>query len=185
MKPHPLVSLATALLTALAPFASAENKQTDTHSLIRLLLDQDLGIRKFPFADVVYASSGHRVIAVDTGNVAHQAIRKAIDQAAAEAIVELSSPRSPIRKLRRINEASRYFEDLLMKKINTSPKLSCSIPKNTQGKEQRSGYPDLLITHTAPNGQTTPRLPRSQTLRKKNPELHLFAPSTSNHANEP
>ena len=47
----------------------------------------------------------------------------------------------------RINEASRFFEDRLLELINAHPDFSCTIPKTTEGKEQRSGYPDLRIQH--------------------------------------
>lgn len=130
-------------------------KKSSTHDLIRHLLDQDLGTRKFSFPDVVMASSGKKVIPSDPDNSVHQLILESISKGANEAIAALSASDSPVRKLRRINEASRFFEDRLRQSINKHPSLVCSVPKNTQGKEQRSGYPDLLITHTATDGTTT------------------------------
>ena len=129
--------------------------QTSTKDLIKLLLAQDLGTRKFPFTDVVHAATGKTVLQLQPQNENHQAILKAIRQAAKETLAELNLPRSPIRKLRRINEASRFFENLILSKINSLPHLECSIPKNTKGNEQRTGYPDMLITHTAPDGSKT------------------------------
>lgn len=131
------------------------SKKSSTHDLIRHLLDQDLGIRKFSFPDVVMASSGKKVIPSDSTNPIHQLILGSISKAATEAVTVLSASDSPVRNLRRINEASRFFEDRLRESINKHPSLVCSVPKNTQGKEQRSGYPDLLITHTATDGTTT------------------------------
>ncbi len=146
------VAATSAITTTAAPQPS---EKTDTHALIRYLLDQDLGRRTFSFSDVVSATSGKKIIAVDPENSAHQQITQAIDQAARESLNELNVPDSPIRKLRRINEASRYFEDILLKKINASDNLTCTIPTNTQGNQQRSGYPDLHITHTAADGTQT------------------------------
>ncbi len=130
-------------------------KTSSTHDLVRHLLDQDLGTRKFSFPDVVYAASGKKVIPIDPANPAHQLILKVVVQAARESTAALSAADSPVRNLRRINEASRYFEDILHRKINAHPALTCTIPKNTQGKAQRSGYPDLLITHTSADGTVT------------------------------
>lgn len=147
------------LITAKAdePGASGghPDNKSSTHNLIRHLLDQDLGTRKFPFPDVVLASSGKKVIPVDPNNPAHDLILATISKAADKAISTLNAPDSPVRKLRRINEASRFFEDSLRASIMAHPALTCSVPKNTQGNEQRSGYPDLIITHTDANGTLT------------------------------
>lgn len=153
-----------ALFFSIAPLTTAEppntavpqpSEKVSTLKLIRYLLDQDLGTRTFSFSDVVDATSGKKVIAVHPENPVHQQIIHAIDQAARASISELNAYDSPIRKLRRINEASRYFEDLLLKKINTAENLTCTIPTNHQGKRQRSGYPDLHIIHTAADGTQT------------------------------
>ncbi|MBT8043958.1 MAG: hypothetical protein KJO79_03325, partial [Verrucomicrobiae bacterium] len=115
----------------------------------------DLGIRKFPFPEVVMASSGKKVIAVNLHDPAQKAILEKISMAANQAIADLNQPISPVRDLRRINEASRFFENHLRKTIHAHPEFTCTIPKNTQGNEQSSGYPDLLITHTAADGSRT------------------------------
>lgn len=132
--------------------AANEAKKTSTRDLIQLLLAQDLGTRKFAFSDVVYAATGQKVLQLDTQNPVHQLILQSVRQAARETYIELSQPDSPVRKLRRINEASRHFELRILEKLNLHPDLKCSIPINNKGNEQRSGYPDMLITHTAADG---------------------------------
>ena len=147
--------LLTAALTCRADNHETGTGKTPTHKLIKHLLSQDLGTRKFPFPDVVLASSGKKVIPFDKNKPAHAAFLNAVSKAAQDAVTRLNQTDSPVRKLRRINEASRFFEDHLRKFLNDHPSLSCTIPRNTQGKEQRSGYPDLLITHTATDGTKT------------------------------
>lgn len=137
------------------PEDSSPSQKSNTQQLVQHLLNQDLGIRKFPFSEVVYAASNKRVIPTDHKNPAHTQILQAIEQAANAALNELNQADSPIRKLRRINEASRYFEDALLKHMQTSANLTCAIPQNSQGHQQRAGYPDLHITHTSPNGTQT------------------------------
>lgn len=136
------------------PEHSNKNK-SGTHELIKHLLAQDLGTRTFPFPDVVHAATGKKVIAYHANNSAHQEMHEAIRQAANAAMLAMNAEASPVRKLRRINEASRFFEDHLRKSIQAHPAFTCSIPKNPLGREQRAGYPDLLVTHRAKDGTLT------------------------------
>jgi hypothetical protein len=116
--------------------------------LVHFLLNENLAERRFDFATITEACSGKRVIPLDD-NPAHQRIVSAIEHALAETIAALNEPDSPVKKLRRINEASRFFEDGILARINRMPGLSCEIPMNRAGNHQRSGYPDLKITDTA------------------------------------
>jgi hypothetical protein len=137
------------IFLALVFVASLGSAQADDAALIRLLLAEKLDRRTFAFADVVKAASGKSVIALDAQNPAHQRITAAIDLALKESIEELSRPASPVRSQRRINEASRFFEDLLLEKINRIEGLRCEFPPTKDGAIQRSGYPDLKITDVA------------------------------------
>ncbi len=151
---HPHKNLLTLSLIALLTSAlsaqetSPKPPQISTQELITHLLAQNLGTRSFPFSEVVSAATGKQVIPFQKENPAHQATITAIRLAAVSATNELSSPGSPVRELRRINEASRIFENHFLKQLNLQPNITCSIPRNAQGNQQRSGYPDLLIIHT-------------------------------------
>ena len=116
-------------------------------ALVRLLLAEDLGNRTFSFATVVDATSGKRVIPLDSSE--HRRIVEAIEAAAAATLADLSRADSPVRSLRRINEASRHFEDALLTRLNTTPGLRCDLPPTRTGTSQRTGYPDLRITDLA------------------------------------
>ena len=123
--------------------------RADDAALIKQLLEEKLDHRTFAFADVVKASTGKSIIPLDEKNAAHLRITSAIRTALTGALATLSQTDSPVRKLRRINEASRYFEDILLEKINQSPGLRCEVPPTKNGDLQRSGYPDLKITDVA------------------------------------
>ena len=56
---------------------------------------------------------------------------------------------SPVKELRRINEASRFFEDGLLARLNAMEGFRCEVPPTRNGVHQRSGYPDLRITDAA------------------------------------
>lgn len=124
-----------------------EEKIKTDGELISLLLEQDLGERRFPFSEVISSSTGKKLIPVNPDNESTQAIIKMITVASEQAVILMNEPDSPVRQLRRINEASASFEEVLLAIIDADPAFSCSIPKTSEGKEQRSGYPDLRIEH--------------------------------------
>jgi hypothetical protein len=134
------------LLLCLALIAIA---RADDAALIRQLLAEKLDQRTFAFADVVHAATGKTIIPLDETNAAHLRITHAVRSALPLVMRTLSQQDSPVRKLRRINEASRFFEDILLEKLNQTPGLRCEIPSNKKGEHQRSGYPDLKITDVA------------------------------------
>jgi hypothetical protein len=122
---------------------------TDDHALIRMLLAEGLDKRTFPFATVIEAASGKKVLPFLPNDPAHQRVQAAIDSALRKSIATLNLPDSPVRSLRRINEASRFFEDELLALLNATPGIRCEIPTIHNGEHQRSGYPDLRITDIA------------------------------------
>lgn len=126
---------------------SSLSAETPTAELVENLLSEDLGSRSFSFAEVAEAASGKKVIPFDPENEGHAAIMTALKQSLDAAMITMNGTESPTNDLRRINEASRFFEDALLETLNANNTLSCKIPKNREGKEQRSGYPDLVITH--------------------------------------
>ena len=138
------------LLTILITPLLAQEKSSD-NALVKRLLSEDLGVRNFSFPQIVLSATGHKVIPFDTSNPVHRLISSAIANAATKTLPLMNAVDSPVRKLARINEASRLFENQLIQRLDAHPDLSCSIPKNTQGKSQRSGYPDMMIVHLKTN----------------------------------
>ncbi len=137
-----LVLLAMRMLPP--PHATAHIATGDSE-LVHSLLGENLSKRRFPFATIATACSGKPVIPLDLQNPAHQRVIGAIEQAIAGSITELNLPSSPVRELRRINEASRFFEDGIQTRINAMVGFTCEIPTTRTGDHQRSGYPDLKI----------------------------------------
>ncbi|WP_411847693.1 hypothetical protein AAFN60_10835 [Roseibacillus persicicus] len=97
-----------------------------------------------PFAQVIEQASGQRVLPLDS---VCEPVLDAIAQAADSTMQKLNEPTSPLIGLRRINEASRFFEDSLLELLDSHPDLRCQIPLTQEGNAQRSGYPDLMLTH--------------------------------------
>lgn len=112
--------------------------------LVKSLLGENLSSRSFAFATVAEACSGKKVLPL-TDDPAHKRVTAAISKALGITLAELNKPDSPVRELRRINEASRFFEDGIHKHLNEISGILCDVPPTRQGEHQRSGYPDLRI----------------------------------------
>lgn len=133
------------------PHSTSQKLKDKDKQLVKQLLAEDLGKRVFSFADIIESSTEKKILPFSKQEPSHRALLKIIEQTAKESMKELNQAGSPIQGLRRINEASRFFEDKLLKKINAHPNFSCHVPKNSKGKRQRSGYPDLRILHLPSN----------------------------------
>jgi hypothetical protein len=140
---------ATEVITSNPPASESTppaHQPSDDTQLVRSLLRENLSERTFSFATIVEACSGKKVLPLLSDNPAHQRVVMAIHHALKKTLVELNRTDSAIRKLRRINEASRFFEDGLHAHINETAGMKCEVPTNRNGQHQRSGYPDLKIT---------------------------------------
>ncbi len=145
------IILAVAFYNPNAPnVAESKKTQTDGAStadadLVKSLLGEHLSGRTFAFATIAEACSGKKVLPLDA-SPAHQRVTAAIHQALGETLADLNQPTSPVRQLRRINEASKFFEDGIHARINAMAGFTCEVPPTRDGERQRSGYPDLKIT---------------------------------------
>ncbi len=125
--------------------SSGNPKPHTDEELVQGLLGENLSERWFDFPTIAQACSGKRVLPLED-KPAHKRVTAAIEKALSETIIELNKENSPVRKLRRINEASKFFEDGIHARVNAMPGLRCEVPPTRNGEHQRSGYPDLRIT---------------------------------------
>jgi hypothetical protein len=117
--------------------------------LIPWLLDEGAQLRGIPFSEVIVDVTGKKMLPFDSKNEIDQRVAKQISSACDETMKRLNAADSPIQKIERINELSSHFEDALRESLNTTPGLSCDFPRTSDGKIQRSGYPDLRIVDLA------------------------------------
>ena len=125
--------------------AASPTRKSPVDQLIPWLLNENQQLRGLPFSEVIFDTTGQRVLAVDRKNEVDQRVIKQISAALDEVIKKLNSPASPIQNIERINEVSSYFENSLRESLNTIPAMSCDFPRTADGKIQRSGYPDLRL----------------------------------------
>ena len=119
------------------------------NQLIRWLLDEDRQLRGLPFAEVIFDTTGKRVLPVNPKNEIDQRVMRQISAACDDTIKRFNTPDSAIQNVARINEVSSRFEDSLRQLLNGAPGLNCDFPRTAEGRVQRSGYPDLRIVDLA------------------------------------
>lgn len=130
-------------------FATAEERTSAVRQLIPWLLDQDAALKGIPFAEVISATSGRRVIPVDRNDKDTARILAAIGTTLDAVLEELNGADSPAKKQKRVNEMSKFFEAGIEAKLKAMPGFACAYPKTAAGHAQRSGYPDLRLVDQA------------------------------------
>jgi len=132
-------------IAAFAPLTLADDRPNVVQTLIPWLLDESESLKGIPFSEVIAATSGKRVLPVDRADKETQRILAAIGVTLDEVLRTMNAPDSPVRKAKRVNEMSSYFENALRETLNARSGFSCTIPKTESGRTQRSGYPDLRL----------------------------------------
>jgi hypothetical protein len=130
---------------ALPELPSLAAAKAPIDQLIPWLLNADAQLRGVPFGEVIFDTTGKRVLPFDPNNAVDQRVAKAIRVASDETMKRLNAPGSTIRNVDRINEVSSHFEDTLRDLLGSTAGLRCEFPLTAEGKVQRSGYPDLRI----------------------------------------
>ncbi|MDC0325213.1 hypothetical protein OAM01_00475 [bacterium] len=104
------------------------------------------------FGHLVHQITGHAVIPSDQVDPWQKEALAVVSKAAVEVMKSMNLETSPTRKRGRINEVSRDFEDALRLVLDDQKDWTCDIPLNASGKQQRAGYPDLVLLHS-PTGR--------------------------------
>ena len=140
--------LAFAFLSACAT-ALADEKADAVQKLIPWLLDENETLKGIRLADVIAATSGKKVIAIDRKDKDDQRVLAQIGTALDAVLTAMNAPESKTRSVKRVNEMSAKFEDAIHEKLNAVPGLECAVPVTTTGAHLRSGYPDLRLVDKA------------------------------------
>ena len=127
----------------------AEEKPSAVRQLIPWLLDEDAALKGILFSDVISATSGKRVIPVDRKDAETARVLKSIGAALDTVLAEMNTTGSAVKKQKRVNEMSKFFEDSIMENLRGMEGFECTVPKTSAGHSQRSGYPDLRLVDKA------------------------------------
>jgi hypothetical protein len=128
--------------------AAASSSKSVVDQLIPWLLEEGQELRGIAFSEVIFDTTGKRVLAIDRSNEVDARVIKQISAALDETVKRLNTPDNPVQQAARINEVSSHVEDTLRELLNATPGLSCDFPHTAADKVQRSGYPDLRIVDT-------------------------------------
>lgn len=129
------------------PPPTAADSPSDAASLIGWLLQEERELTGIPFADVLTAATGHRMLPFNPSDPVDAAARDLIAAALDSLIQAARDPAHPIHRIGRINEVSGDLEEFLLAHLDAHPAFSCAFPPNRLGEFQRSGYPDLRLRH--------------------------------------
>jgi len=124
---------------------SAETNKADVQKLIVAVSEAGGELKGIPFADVIKATTGKRILAFNQKNEVDRELLSKIGLAMDEVIKRMNATNSIAQKQRRINEVSSHFEDEMKRVLNETPGFACDYPHLASGKVQRSGYPDLRL----------------------------------------
>lgn len=114
-------------------------------ALIRQLMDQSDALEGVPFAEVIQAVSGKRVLPLVSTNAADAALLDRLGAVFDNVLRAMNAPDSPAHREARINEVSAHFERALKERLGAAPGLTCDWPRTAAGAVLRSGYPDLRV----------------------------------------
>ena len=87
--------------------------KTAVDQLIPWLLDEDQQLCGIPFSELIFDTTGKKVLPFDANDVVDQRVAKMISAACDETVKRLNAPDSEIQNIDRINEVSSHFEDIL------------------------------------------------------------------------
>lgn len=140
----PLLLLFCAGLGLIGQVGADENKSKFAAS-IAAVVEADRELKGIPFAEVVKATTGRRILAIDRKSEADQELLSKIGLAMDEVMQRMNQTNSVAQTQKRINEVSSHFEEEIKRLLNDTPGFSCDFPHLASGKIQRSGYPDLRL----------------------------------------
>ena len=127
----------------------ADDKADAVNKLIPWLLDANESLKGIRFADVIAATSGKKVIAIDLKDKDDQRVLAQIGTVLDAVLAAMNAPDSKTRGVKRVNEMSSKFEDAIHEKLSAVPGFECAVPTTKAGAHLRSGYPDLRLVDKA------------------------------------
>src|SRR6266478_4574924 len=115
-------------MNALPTIPRSPATKAPVDQLIPWLLDEDQQLRGVPFSEVIFDTTGKRVLSFDANNAADQRVAKAISAACDETMKRLNAPDSVSQNVDRTNEVSSNFKYTLRDLLNATPGLKCNFP---------------------------------------------------------
>lgn len=125
--------------------AAADAPQAERRELLGGLARLATSLEDAAFPEVVEATTGRRVLPIDPRSRHDRQLLATLGEVLDATLRRMNREDSPVRELSRINEASRLFEEEIIRQFGARRRWSCAVPTAADGGVQRSGYPDLQI----------------------------------------
>ncbi|HKK17663.1 MAG TPA: hypothetical protein VJ952_03195 [Opitutales bacterium] len=135
------------VLSVSVGFTEELEQKGGVQPFVKWLLEDEERLEDVPFAEVVEAVSGKKMLPLRLNHPTDAEMAKAIRQGTQAMLEAFESAEHPIHRVGRINEVSGHVEDYLLTQLNSVDGLVCTIPTNAAGEVQHSGYPDLRLLH--------------------------------------
>jgi hypothetical protein len=135
------IGLGTAALAQTSP-----SPRGPVDQLIPWLLNEDQQLRGVPFSELIFDTTGRKVLPFEADNAVDQRVANAISAACDETMKRLKRAEQRDSKHRSNQRSQQPFRRHSAGVLNGTPDLQCDFPLTAEGKIQRSGYPDLRIT---------------------------------------
>jgi hypothetical protein len=142
-------------------------------NLVTQVMASEEALATVPFAEVVHAATGRRVIPLNRTNAVDRELTGKIAQAMDRVLAKLNETNGPAQQKRRINEVSSLFEAALKTELNAVSGFECDFPRTAAGTRQRSGYPDLRL-HDKASGRVVYLDPKLFAQGSRNSSLRTF-----------
>lgn len=143
----------------------------EADAVIRDLVAAREALEDIPFAEVVQAATGKRIVPLDPKRDAILVER--IGMALERAVATLRATSHPAHREKRINEVSRHLEEAIRTELDRVDGFACDFPHNREGRLQRSGYPDLRLVVEA-DGRVLYLDPKLFAAASRNSSLRTF-----------
>lgn len=127
-----------------AAAATAVAQDNAVRTLVPWLFKQSDELQEIPFADVIAAATGRRIIPVDAEDADDRRVLAHLAGAMDRVLATVNADET-LRSVRRINEVSSRFEKLMRTELDAVSEFACDHPRTKAGQLQRSGYPDLRL----------------------------------------
>ena len=145
----------------------------DVKPLVRQLMEVRDELDGVSFSDVVEANTGKKLLALNLRSSTDRRLIAQISEALTRVMKRVADPDHEAHKQRRINEVSKYFEETLLEELNELDGFRCEFPKTSEGRMQRSGYPDLRLVD-AKSGRVVYLDPKLFQAKSRNSSLRTF-----------
>ena len=140
-----MTALASAGFGQTATAVPPKQIKAPVDELIPWLLQEDGELRGIPFSEVIFDTTGKRVLPFDAKDETNQRVLKHISAALDTVVMRLNASDSIIQSIGRINEVSTHFEDAMREALTLAPDYHCEVPATADGHLMRSGYPDMRL----------------------------------------